>query len=609
MSETNPTNNFDIVPTALVVEAMRDNGYKNAAYAIAELIDNAIQAGATLVQLLCGERQTHVQERTRRRVERIAVLDNGCGMDARTLRIALQFGNGTRLSPDKHDGIGRFGMGLPASSISQCQRVEVWSWQDGIENALYSYLDISEIKSGAMRDVPEPVRKPLPERWLQVGTGYGESGTLVVWSQIDRCIWKSGQTIIDNSELIIGRMYRNFLDGGKARIRMATFDIESPRTSLKEKDALPNDPGYLMAKTSCPIPFANVPMFKPLGESSSFRRTFQIEHRGKNHPVTVTFSYAKEEARQNPNAGNQDHGRHAGRNVGVSIVRAGRELDMDQGFVIQYDPRERWWGVEVAFPPALDDVFGVTNNKQAARNFADVARMDIDALTNGGQTITQVKDEMREDNDPRGALLDVAQAIRSNLSSLRDLIKQQSINTRSSQKRHEETKAERTATLHTRERQEEGKYGRSDKAEALPVAERKEAIATFLKEEGYAPQAADDIAARTVDDGLKYRFAQAALDSPAFFSVRPEGGAIIITLNTNHPAYDKLMDVLERDTQGNSNDELTSRLGRARDGLKLLLSAWARYEDEQPDGRPRTVAQDARSDWGRIARQFLEGED
>ena len=32
------TTTYDIVPTSLVVEAMRDNGYKNAAYAIAELL-------------------------------------------------------------------------------------------------------------------------------------------------------------------------------------------------------------------------------------------------------------------------------------------------------------------------------------------------------------------------------------------------------------------------------------------------------------------------------------------------------------------------------------------------------------------------------------------
>jgi hypothetical protein len=47
--ETNP---HDIVLAHLAVQAMRDNGYKNAAYVIAELMDNSIQAGATQVELL-----------------------------------------------------------------------------------------------------------------------------------------------------------------------------------------------------------------------------------------------------------------------------------------------------------------------------------------------------------------------------------------------------------------------------------------------------------------------------------------------------------------------------------------------------------------------------
>ena len=500
---TEPTT-FDIVPTSLVVEAMRDNGYKNAAYAIAELIDNAIQAGADLVELLCGEKQVLLEQRSRKRIDQVAVLDNGCGMDATTLRMALQFGNGTRLDTGKHDGIGRFGMGLPASSISQCQRVEVWSWQIGPDNALYSHLDIRDIKSGKMRDVPEPVSKPIPHLWQDIGTGYGKSGTLVVWSSIDRCIWKSANAIINNSELIIGRMYRRFLDSGKAQIRMVAFDVDSLATSVLESNALPNDPGYLIAKTSCPEPFANEAMFKPLGEN--YRRTFDIRFRDKVHPVSVTFSYAKEEARQPPNAGNLPYGKHAAKNIGISIVRADRELDLDQGLVIQYDPRERWWGVEVAFPPALDDIFGVTNNKQFARNFADVARMDIDALMRDEETFTQVKDEMLQDEDPRVSLLDVIQAIRSNLRSLRDLIQQQGINTRSNQKRHEDTKVEQTATARTKERQEDGKSGQSDKTEALPPQQRIEAIAGELKDEGYTEHNAETLAATTVNDGLKYVF-------------------------------------------------------------------------------------------------------
>ena len=43
-------------------------------------------------------------------------------------------------------GMGKFGMGLPNASISQANRVEVYSWQNG--ECFYTYLDVDEIKKG-----------------------------------------------------------------------------------------------------------------------------------------------------------------------------------------------------------------------------------------------------------------------------------------------------------------------------------------------------------------------------------------------------------------------------------------------------------------------------
>ena len=107
---------------------------------------------------------------------------------------------------------------------------------------------------------------------------------------------------------------------------------------------------------------------------------------------------------------------------------------------------------------------------------------------------------------------------------------------------------------------------------------------------------AKEIAESAVNDSLKYVFAEASIDSPAFFSVQPRGGALIITLNTRHPAYSRLVDVLERDKKDQSTQSLEERLNNALNGLKLLLMAWARYEDEQDSVR-REDAQDARVDW------------
>src|SRR5262245_51026331 len=105
---------YEILPPGLAIKSMRSSGYRDTAHAIAELIDNSVQAGldvndCTEVEVLCVDHVEMVKERQRRRIEQIAVYDNARGMDAITLRMALQFGNGTHLQPDQQQGIGKFG--------------------------------------------------------------------------------------------------------------------------------------------------------------------------------------------------------------------------------------------------------------------------------------------------------------------------------------------------------------------------------------------------------------------------------------------------------------------------------------------------------------------
>lgn len=580
---------------------MRDNGYKNAAYAIAELIDNSIQAGATTVDLLCGEEEEFLTQRKRSRIRQIGILDNGHGMDAATLRLALQFGNGTHLND--RDGIGRFGMGLPNSSISQCKRVEVWTWQNGIENALYTYLDIDEIEKGALIEVPEPKKKEIPQIWLQVGSQIGKSGTLVLWSKIDRCMWKTGKAIIDNSSLLIGRIYRRFIACNKVKIRFVTFDLGGLGVVASEEFARPNDPLYLMEHTSCPEPFSDKPMFNLWGEPIEYI----IKFRGEKHKVKLTFSIATDEAREGENAGDKPHGRHAARNVGVSIMRADRELDLDPSWSNPSEPRDRWWGVEIDFPPALDDLFGVTNNKQSARNFSDLAKVNIETLLEEGQTLGSAMAELEADEDPRLPLLEIAHRINTHLGLIRRILRAQKANSR--RKRYDDFPVEEKATDITRKRQKEGFIGESDKQEELPPDQKELDIKDGLMDFGVTEQDANELAAKTVGRGFKYTFVVSSIDSPSFFDVTPRGGSIIISLNANHPAYANLLEVLEDEADGIGIEELQQRLSKARDGLKLLLSAWARFEDEQPDGPRRTRVKEARWDWGKMAREFLDGEE
>ncbi|AOW92542.1 hypothetical protein BFN03_07035 [Rhodococcus sp. WMMA185] len=412
---------FDLVPTRLAIAAMRDNGYKNTTYAIAELIDNAIQAGAQHVELLAGEYQYLVQRRHRPRIKELGVLDDGCGMDAETLRMALQFGNGTRL--DDRSGIGRFGMGLPSASISQAKRVDVWSWTDSPDRANYTFLDLDEIENGQRSTVPVPVVVPVPQSWRDLAESVGSSGTLVVWSKLDRVLWKRASAIIDRSEDIIGRLYRRFLYGNRVTIRLAEFDIGDRSKTTKERHARVNDPLYLMAPSSTPAPYDSEPMFEPDGDADTWQLQRKVEGAGgRMHAVTIRFSVAKAVAREPRNAGATPYGKHAARNVGVSLMRAGRELELEQSLAIGYQPWERWWGVEVDFPPALDEVFGVTNNKQSARNFSEIASSTDDIFNTRSLSSADIKAEMEENGDPAAVLVEVIQDIQRRLRVIRKVL-------------------------------------------------------------------------------------------------------------------------------------------------------------------------------------------
>ena len=594
---------YELVPTALAVTAMRDSGYRNTAYAIAELIDNAIQARATSVELLCYEQQHFVNQRKRRNIHKIAVLDNGTGMDAHVLSSALQFGNGQYLND--RSGIGRFGMGLPSSSISQCRSVQVWTWQQGPDSALYSYIDLTQVEQGIQTDVPTPVRGTIPPVWRETGDAYGETGTLVVWSELDRCLWKTGSTIIRNSEHLVGRMYRRFILEGKARIRMASF-VDEPSIQYGEnRFAEVNDPVYLMVPSSTPEPYSDESMFREDGDNWAVDTT--IEHLGANHTVTTRFTVAKEQARNRQNAGNTPYGKHAKRNVGISLMRAERELELDVSLVNQYDPRERWWGVEMEFPPVLDEIFGVTNNKQTARHFTEIA-IALDETLSGTERIADLKEQLYEDNDPRGAIIEVVHLIQRRLRSLRKVIEIQTRGMKKS-RRYDSSRAEIHGTDVTRTRQYEGHKGASDQEEGLPADERTEVLARELLDTGLSPEQAHKLAARAIDQGIKYTFADADLEGRNFFTVKPVAGEIVIKLNVNHPAYEHLVEVLEESPEGDVDvDEIFQRLRRANRGLKLLLMAWARFEDEAyPDTRRQDI-QDLRYQWGQYASQFLKDE-
>lgn len=611
---------FRIVSPELTVKALRDSGYKSTAHALAELIDNAIEAEATTVEVFCVEEPGKVTERVRHAIQEIAVLDNGTGMDATTLRRALKFGDGTRSS---RQGIGRFGMGLPNSSMSQCTKVEVWSWQNGPDNAIYTYLDLAKVKAG-MDDVPEPVANPLPEVWRDLGEDVGKTGTLVLWSDLDRVQWRGAAATLKNTEFLIGRIYRRFIADGRVVIRLVPVrDGEATEGTI---EARPNDPLYLTAPSATPAPFEKTAMYKPFGAGSKGKvgeQTFSVIISGTTHTVTVRSSIAKVESRRadlensvwppqykTRKPGDTPWGKHAARNQGVSLVRADRELDLDATWAVSYDPVERWWGVEIDFPPALDEVFGVTNNKQSAMIFSSLSAFEWLAEAEPGESFTDFKDRLRDEGDERLALIDLVYYIREKLLPLmRSELRDQTKGTGTTRKRHDDATTEADQTI--KKRAEEGHKGVTDELgeQTPPEDSRDEQVENLTTTHNYPLEDAE----RQVDETLNLdRHCRMVTshqpNSPAFFDVEFFPDVLQAALNMDHPAYERIIEVLDGDVTGLSTEELAARLGRAGSAFKLLLYAWARLEDEQPQ-KLRERIRKVRWDWGIVARDFLDGDD
>ncbi|UYB40877.1 ATP-binding protein [Streptomyces sp. Je 1-4] len=615
---------YPIVSSDMTIKAMRDSGYKSTAHAIAELIDNGIEENADLVELFAVESTQRRSERARYHVEKIAVMDNGNGMDRETLRRSLRFGVGSR---QERKGIGRFGVGLPNSSMSQCQRVDVWSWQNGPENALHTHLDLEEI-NGKDAQVPEPRHDPVPEEWQNLSQGLGPSGTLVLWTKLDRVQWVGAETTLRRTEELIGRIYRRFIADGRCRIRLVPvhgWDI------LEERDALPNDPLYLTERTSTPFPFDNRPMFRAYGGGSVGKvgvEEFMVEGiDGKKYPVRVRASIA-EDASRRPDVEGQPWpdnisptmkpgatpwGKHAARNLGVSLIRADRELDLDKGWVSVYDPVERWWGIEIEFDPQLDEVFGVTNNKQSATAFSELAHFDWNEEADGsGMTWDEFKEQLAEDGDPKLKLMDIVYQIRQKLiSKLRKDLEDQTRGTGTSRKRHE--KAEAAAEQAVKKRRVEAGPSLTDtlEKESSPEESQQLQFESLVETHKYPEADAKRIIEETMAQHRHVRLLTSRNpDSPAFFNIEFIPGMLQVALNMDHPVYNDLVAVLDSDVEGASQRELADRLERAASAFKLLMFSWARFEDELPEGsKTKDRVKKMRQDWGRLASEFFTADD
>jgi hypothetical protein len=280
---------------------------------------------------------------------------------------------------------------------------------------------------------------------------------------------------------------------------------------------------------------------------------------------------------------------------GVSVVRNGRELEIDKSFLTK-DTRERFIGVEISFDATLDDLMGVDGKKQTAANFY---KRDIEELAEDEQkTVIQYLNDI-EDNlsGDEVILIKISNAINNRVNTLINLVR--NIRKDSLNKRGKDS-AEASGSKLLEEREKKTKSDEDFKL--ISDAEKLKSIMEQLEAGGEDEDEKKKNAADIIGKKLRFHFTDVELPPQFLFDIELKAGIYNIKLNKKHPAFLNFFKLLsdQDDELNNGNDEPSSERG-----LKLLLESWARLEDEAPQNLKEQL-QDIRLEWGKLARLFFK---
>jgi hypothetical protein len=374
-----------MVPEAFV-RGIRDIGYRSNGDAIAELIDNALQAYADRVDVLFGYEGTS----SNKKPMQLAVVDNGHGMEADMIRMAVMWG-GTHRENDRR-GLGRYGYGLPCSSVSLGRRFSVISQiADGSFRSVT--LDLDAITAGEYTDasgeivVPEPIPAEPPafvsRHIAEVYPDGFRSGTIILVEKLDRLEWTTAQGLRDNLCRQFGVTYH------KLRAEAALF-VDG--AFVEPIDPLFLTPGFHLVDldTDKSNPFDPVRIEVRDPESSAYLGA-----------VTLRYAWLP------PSFGSIDKARDAvGMNAnprfsilkdyhGLIFSRNGRLIDIQTRTPwTSFINNDRYIKVEVEFSATLDEAFGVTTSKQQVT----VSQFMWDRLREAGlpKAIEQLRNKVKE---------------------------------------------------------------------------------------------------------------------------------------------------------------------------------------------------------------------
>ncbi|WIG93319.1 ATP-binding protein [Myxococcus sp. SDU36] len=181
---------------------------------MADIIDNSMSARAGRVELTFRWDGTH---------SHVAILDDGQGMNAQELDLAMRLGEKSPLDQRRAGDLGRFGLGLKTASFSQCRRLTVASLKSGQLNCLRWDLDVLAASSDDgwhLLEGPAEGSEELLQSLKEI-----DKGTIVVWERLDRIVTpgftaQDFLNLMDTVEYHLAMVFHRYLDGPRPRLRL-----------------------------------------------------------------------------------------------------------------------------------------------------------------------------------------------------------------------------------------------------------------------------------------------------------------------------------------------------------------------------------------------------
>ncbi|GJQ60983.1 MAG: ATPase [Melioribacteraceae bacterium] len=169
-----------------LIESMRDIGY-SLETAISDIIDNSITARAKNISIRFDSNASDSW---------IAIVDDGIGMTEDELVFAMRLGSQNPLKERSENDLGRFGLGLKTASFSQCRRLTVLTQINNVVTCAKWDIDFLANQTSnewtmCLLDEQEVENCGILLKLRNTYLQNNQSGTIVLWENIDRIIEKN----------------------------------------------------------------------------------------------------------------------------------------------------------------------------------------------------------------------------------------------------------------------------------------------------------------------------------------------------------------------------------------------------------------------------------